>query len=411
MSCAFVLSSQRSGSTLLRLILDTHPEIWSPDEIEMGRLTDALISVVEAGLGLTRPVTLDHVDAPPARDVWVATREIIDGLMNGYTEARKKSIWCDKTPSNCDHIPVLQSVFPDAHYICLHRHCLDVTQSCIEAWKEGYTEADLARHVTKNPQNLIEAMARAWLEKEHAIVALERVPGVRTLRVRYEDLVTRPEPVVASIFAFLELDNPPDLLSRVFSTPHYYRHGYGGDPNAIFSTRMYDDRIGLGSRLSWPNFLGDAVIREVNAMLQELGYPPIDPAIRHFDVGVARPGGNAVEARATAGATASALGRRLEDVVAANPKLAAEIGIPIEIDATGEGGGRWVLDTADGAAVLRPGGGAEVSLIVAADDLHQLLDGKLNPVIAFSEGKLDVRGDPPFESLEKLARLLGADKI
>ncbi|MCA1615986.1 MAG: sulfotransferase, partial [Acidobacteria bacterium] len=73
----FILSTPRSGSTLMRYIVDTHPEVACPSELNLGVLCDDLYMVVALTLGQTLP------DPPGSaaneRAVLAEVRRIVDG--------------------------------------------------------------------------------------------------------------------------------------------------------------------------------------------------------------------------------------------------------------------------------------------------------------------------------------------
>src|SRR5215475_8382179 len=92
----FILSCGRAGSTLLRYIVDTHPDIACPAELILGELCVALYHSVYYSLG--QIVASDETERK--RIVAEKVRQIISALMEEYKTAKGKSFWCDKTPGN-----------------------------------------------------------------------------------------------------------------------------------------------------------------------------------------------------------------------------------------------------------------------------------------------------------------------
>src|SRR5437870_3917407 len=90
----FVLSCERAGSTLLRFIIDTHPQICSPSELYIGALCKALKTTLQRTTGQIGPA--ENRDARVIEQV----RSTVDSIMNAYTRERKKELWCEKTPLN-----------------------------------------------------------------------------------------------------------------------------------------------------------------------------------------------------------------------------------------------------------------------------------------------------------------------
>jgi hypothetical protein len=132
----FILSCERSGSTLLRHLLDTHPEICSPGELATGALAQSLLLTISRTTALTQPAL---ETARARRDFAAAeTRRMIAEIMDRYAREKGKRYWCDKTPANSSWLDALDLVFPDARYLCLYRNSLDVARSCLAASQGGF---------------------------------------------------------------------------------------------------------------------------------------------------------------------------------------------------------------------------------------------------------------------------------
>ncbi|MGH9939155.1 MAG: sulfotransferase, partial [Blastocatellia bacterium] len=82
----FILSCPRSGSTLLRYVVDTHPEICCPVELRFGALCERLVTVVDC-------LSLGEVATSSSREerrrlIYAEVNRIISEWMNAY--ARQK---------------------------------------------------------------------------------------------------------------------------------------------------------------------------------------------------------------------------------------------------------------------------------------------------------------------------------
>jgi putative sterol carrier protein len=74
---------------------------------------------------------------------------------------------------------------------------------------------------------------------------------------------------------------------------------------------------------------------------------------------------------------------------------AANLNASVLFDLSGEGGGQWHVKVADGKVNIEKGaaGSPTATVRMTADDYHDMISGKLNPVNAFMTGKVKVEGD------------------
>jgi protein-tyrosine sulfotransferase len=418
---SFLLSTYRTGSTLLRLLLDTHSEIWCPDEIMTGPLMSWLLNVVEAGI--ESPIELTHTrlrfeeDAQLDPRAVAETRDVLDSMMTRYTRTRGKRGWCDKSPHNTRYIRVIPKVFPDARYLCLHRHCLDVVQSGLGTYQQGFEPVEFAEWAARYPTNFVEALSLAWCEATEALLRHEARFPDRTMRLRYEDLTSEPEATTESVVEFLGYKHEPDLVARVFSSPHYQRTE-GGDAGALLSTRIMKDRLGTGRKLNWNRALSPDTLQKVNRLLADIGYPTLDPRSVHYEVSVSSPAGGS--AGQDTGATHAAesgddaptqrirelFERRIAARLRAAPEAAALVEGTFAFQVTGRGGGEWTVAPSNVETPVTVGGNAETRIRLSADHVMDLFEGSLNPYIALREGLLAVEGEVRLQHVRGLIGLL-----
>lgn len=211
----FILGAQRSGTTLLRLLLNAHPEVAIPEEgtFLMPLLRRRNCSRVFHGKRLQR--ILDYLESHPQLQLWAIDapaalaplraagqadlRSIICSLYEAYAAHHGKPSWGDKTPSFFRKGPVLHCLFPKARFIHLVRDGRDVFSS----WRKYDPTKDLPA-----------AAALDWTIKVRSVERFfAHLPQDLCHTVRYEDLVQDTECALRSICAFLGLDYLPSMLA------------------------------------------------------------------------------------------------------------------------------------------------------------------------------------------------------
>src|SRR5271170_4885617 len=93
----FVLCNGRSGSTLLRFLLDAHPEVACPPETNLPALCAQLATVWSLIEGA--PLSANRGDEPPVvPDAAIGgVRATMDSMMGPYLKRRNKKRYCDKS--------------------------------------------------------------------------------------------------------------------------------------------------------------------------------------------------------------------------------------------------------------------------------------------------------------------------
>src|ERR1700722_14703329 len=189
----FVLCMGRAGSTLLRFLLDAHPELACPPETSMPALCGQLSVVWSLIEGA--PLASER-DAAPARvpDAAVAgIRRMLDEMTGSYLARRGKRVFCDKSLGSARFADLLTQIYPGARFLCLYRHPMDMIRSGLDACPWGLTGYGFDEYIVGSPGNAVLALARYWLDNATLIHAVEKEQSQRCHRIRYEDLVQDPE--------------------------------------------------------------------------------------------------------------------------------------------------------------------------------------------------------------------------
>src|SRR5215470_6456055 len=220
----FVICHGRSGSTLLRFLLDAHPEIACPPETNVPALCAQLATVWSLIEGA--PLSANRGDEPPVvPDAAIAgIRATMNMMVGSYLERRGKTPYCDKSLGTARFADLLDRVYPDARFLCLYRHPMDVIASGVEACPWGLNGYGFDPYIATTPGNAVLALARFWADSVAVTLAAEEGFADSCLRVRYEDLVTDPEGTAKGIFEFLGAAPAPGISAACFS-PERERFG------------------------------------------------------------------------------------------------------------------------------------------------------------------------------------------
>jgi len=248
----FIIGSPRSGTTLLRLMLDSHPRLSCGEETHFLR---ELEPIVGRHWRMVAPYGFD-------RDYWLAhIREFYVSFQRDVLDRRAKLRWAEKDPTYTLQLPFLAEVFPDAQYVHLIRDGHDVVASFRDRW--GYRSA-----------------ARAARSEWRRYVLAARACGGRSAvdgyhELRYETLVADPELVMRDLLSFLgepwdaavlKLDAAGHQGTERYQRFSAERRQAGGDSSAI-----YRSRVGAG-RSELDPLLRRLLRSGSGDLLRELGY-------------------------------------------------------------------------------------------------------------------------------------------
>jgi hypothetical protein len=197
-SPVFVLSATRSGSTLIRMVLDSHSQICAPHEMHLRQVKvdlshpNAKIGMEECGLS--------------SRDLENLLWDRVLHLMLGRAG---KSVIVDKTPHNVRDWQRMLDYWPDARYLFLLRHPVSVADSMKRAWPNT---ADSHHY------EVMTGFAR------HLAAARAALPG---LTMRYEDFVADPVASSKQICEWLGLEWEESMLRYAEQERGAYRSRLG----------------------------------------------------------------------------------------------------------------------------------------------------------------------------------------
>ncbi|HEV3486245.1 MAG TPA: sulfotransferase [Vicinamibacterales bacterium] len=212
----FIVGSARSGTTMLRLMLNAHPEVAVPPESRfITEMHHSLAFGTGSGTGVDPDRFLGALERHRRFQTWdlpvaAVAAEIaeLDGAptyadaiaaaFRAYARAQGKTRWGDKTPRYVEDIPLLAELWPEARFIHLIRDGRNVALSYAD--------------VSFGPKTVGRA-ARLWASRVSSGCSAGRALGPeRYLEVRYEDLVEDAAGQVKVICGFLDLEFDPGML-------------------------------------------------------------------------------------------------------------------------------------------------------------------------------------------------------
>ncbi|MEO0949377.1 MAG: sulfotransferase, partial [Cyanobacteria bacterium J06641_5] len=193
----FLVGAERSGTTLLRLMLDHHPQICWCSEFEYsveaispsGRFPE--LKSYYRWLATNRVFRSTNFTIDRTRDY----PELVDDFLRQRQDLHQKPIVGATVHRHFDR---LLYVWPDAKFIKILRDGRDVARSCMSMKWAG---------------NIWRGADR-WIRAENLWAKMSRsLPQERYIELRYEDLITQPEATLARICEFVGTTYSPTMLT------------------------------------------------------------------------------------------------------------------------------------------------------------------------------------------------------
>lgn len=275
-----ILGCPRSGTTLLRRIMDAHPEISAPGETYLltscARFLHSETVVDGMEVGVLNGLGFLGFDSD---DVVARLREFAFAFRQEHAEREGKTRWAEKTAIDAFHVPAIERLCGDhASFVCIVRHGLDVALS-MQDWttKSQAFPSEIHDYVRETPRPL-EAFCRAWADATTAICDFAEAHPENAILIRYEDLIADPDAVLGSIFDHLGAELTPELVELALSN----RDAKGfSDWKSFSKTEIEAGSIGRWNELSAATLAGLAPA--VNSVLERLGYPSLDATTETAD--------------------------------------------------------------------------------------------------------------------------------
>lgn len=218
----FIVGVQRSGTTLLRLILNAHSEIAIPEEASFlkpllnskwirstisGERKDKLIGFLRAN----EQFRLWNFDSEPFLNTLenkqsTTIKEVMEMMYSSYASHEGKSSWGDKSLF-FGAMDLIKEMFPKSRFIFIVRDGRDVFYS----WRK-----------MDSSKSHPAVMALDWKSKLHFIErSMKNIPEQDIILIRYEDLLTKPESTLQNICKFLGIPFEDGMLQFHQSSKKY----------------------------------------------------------------------------------------------------------------------------------------------------------------------------------------------
>jgi len=246
----FIVGSGRSGTNLLRMMLDSHPQMavlpethFIPDAVRAAQLNkqnpgDAFFDAIRqhqrwSDFRLDETELREHIIKIKPFDLATALRVFYRTYANRFD----KLLWGDHTPAYAYQVDLIKGILPEAHFIHLLRDGRDVVLSYRGLWFAPNADFKIASQ---------------WLSR--TLYAQQAIKHKHYLQIRYERLITDPQETLRRICGFLRLDWDPAMLEYFERTPERiqdFRHDvYKSGTNELIVNA--DDRMHIYKNLDRP---------------------------------------------------------------------------------------------------------------------------------------------------------------
>jgi hypothetical protein len=251
----FVMGAMGSGTTLLRLVLDSHDSIAIPPETGFMRGYKAHRFIPFKWTGRNWAKRLGWSDD----EFDIEMRHFYDKLFMRYVETHGKQRWGEKTPLHIWHWDAMARLFPDAVFVAIVRHPGGSMASNMNRWRFGLARA--TSHFERYTKEMLRQAARH--------------PD-RTVLLRYEELLLNPEPMLRELIEWLGEPWSDSVLEH-----HVVQSGRGGR-EVVEGRNRVSDPLDIARIDKWKSTINrtnrKATKQRLGRLPQFLGYSMMDAA-------------------------------------------------------------------------------------------------------------------------------------
>ena len=231
----FLLSPYRSGTTLMRYCLDSHPDLAVPPETDF---LVPLLSVLGDEPSMTGLSDVGYARADVVAKLAAFSRTFHDAYAASWGASAG---WLDKSPRYAAEQELLYEAYPEARFLVLHRHPLDQIQS----FTRGGAFAHPILGGVVAAEDIVVAAARYWRDVTTGLLRFSSQTPERTLTVTYEALCQSPRATLGEVLSHLQLPWSENVINY-----HQFDHDLGREAGRVAGTAGFSPS--QGDWQGWP---------------------------------------------------------------------------------------------------------------------------------------------------------------
>jgi hypothetical protein len=287
-----VLGLPRTGTTLVRRLLDAHPNIACPPETHVFTAAGRFLRHDRIGEGVRLgPLNGPAFSGVAPEEVLARFRKFAFGIFRLIAAKQNKPRWASKTPQDAFYVDEIEQLaLGHAHFVCLVRHGADTVSSLLEVSIQNQSYLPELHEYIARHRFPDQAFAHLWQDTTRRLVAFAEAHPDDAILVRYEDLVASPETTIASIFRSIGEEADAGLIDRALAK----KDALGlGDFKTLRRSAIDAASVGRHKKLSPHTRSRLGAI--INPTLVSLGYEPLkiqdepsdEEARRRYEAGLA----------------------------------------------------------------------------------------------------------------------------